>query len=296
MDSLITLTTDFGLGDGYVGAIKGVIYTINPAATVVDLSHEVAAQNVAMAAFVLYRAYRFFPPHAIHLAVVDPGVGSDRRCLLLETPHGRFIGPDNGILSYIYLVERHSLRADREQLPFAVSPFDLEGLADDPLLPLYELKNPAYSLATVSNTFHGRDIFAPAAAHLSLGVPGGEFGPAVLNPVLLPNLSPQPEPARQRLVGQVIHIDRFGNLISNLHRDQLARLDPDFSHLRATVGRDNVFPIHHTYAAVEEGALLGLVGSELLLELAARNGSAARRLGVRVGDALAVYVAHEGGA
>lgn len=286
--TLITLTTDFGLSDGYVGALKGVIYSLNPGATVVDISHEVTAQNVAQAAFVLYRAYRFFPPDTIHMAVVDPGVGSDRRCIMLDTPRGRFLGPDNGILSYVAVVEGHLARLDSAPAPFVISPFNLTEPGAD--LPVYEITNPALRLPQVSSTFHGRDIFAPAAAHLSLGVPASELGPRVQGMVMLPGLQPQLDAGRGRLIGQVIHIDRFGNLISNLHRDAIHSLNPDPSRLRATVGRDNVFPIQVNYAEAEEGALLALVGSELLLELAVRNGSAARRLGVRVGDSVCVYV------
>src|SRR5690242_5702409 len=143
---LITITTDFGLEDGYVGMMKGVIYSINPAALLVDLTHVVEPQNVAQGAFLLYNAYRHFPPGATHLAVVDPGVGTDRRAICLAVPEiGCFVGPDNGLFSYIINAESN------------------RGAA----LSAYELSNPSYHRMEISHTFHGRDIFAPVAAHLS---------------------------------------------------------------------------------------------------------------------------------
>ncbi|PZR99571.1 MAG: hypothetical protein DLM69_07275 [Candidatus Chloroheliales bacterium] len=317
----ITLTTDFGLADGYVGTLKGVIYSINPAARVIDLSHDVAAQSIAEAAFVLYRAYRFFPPDTVHIAIVDPGVGSDRKCILLDTAHGRFVAPDNGLLTYVYQAERQMLAAqalspggergqlditlspggERGQLsatlsseeqslaPFAISPFVT--LADDsPGPPVYELSNPAYRLRVVSSTFHGRDVFAPAAAHLTNGVEPAAFGPRLERITLLPSFAPHLDQAGGKIMGSVLHIDRFGNLITNIDASLMQNLHPDRAMLRAAVGRDNICPILHTYADAEEGALLALVGSERLLEIAVRNGSAARRLGARVGDPVGVLV------
>ncbi len=305
----ITLTTDFGLADGYVGTLKGVIYSINPAARVIDLSHDVAAQGIAEAAFVLYRAYRFFPPDTVHIAIVDPGVGSARKCLLLDTAHGRFVAPDNGLLTYVYQAERQMLAlsptlspgGEREQLaanlsqreqlfaPFSVSPFTT--LPDDaPAPPIHELSNPAYRLSVVSSTFHGRDVFAPAAAHLTLGVTPAAFGPRLAKIELLPNSTPQLDKASGKLMGNVLHIDRFGNLITNIDVTLMHSLRPDRAALQAAVGRDNICPILHTYADAEEGTLLALVGSERLLEIAVRNGSAARRLGARVGDPVGVLV------
>jgi S-adenosyl-L-methionine hydrolase (adenosine-forming) len=310
----ITLTTDFGLADGYVGTLKGVIYSINPAARVIDLSHDVAAQSIAEAAFVLYRAYRFFPPNTVHIAIVDPGVGSDRKCILLDTAHGRFVAPDNGLLTYVYQAERQMLAAqaltptlspggerellsatlsqgERELLfaPFAISPF--VALADDsPGPPVYELSNPAYRLSVVSSTFHGRDVFAPAAAYLTSGVEPAAFGPRLERIELLPSFAPHLDKAGGKIMGSVLHIDRFGNLITNIDASLMQNLHPDRAALRAAVGRDNICPILHTYADAEEGTLLALVGSERLLEIAVRNGSAARRLGARVGDPVGVLV------
>ncbi len=288
INPVITLTTDFGTADGYVGTLKGVIYALNPAARVIDLSHEVAPQRIAEAAFVLYRAYRFFPAHTIHVAVVDPGVGSERKCVLLDTAHGRFIAPDNGLLTYVYQAEQQILADPAHEAPFAVSPFaDLPPNAPHP--PVYEISNPAYRLHTLSRTFHGRDVFAPAAAHLSLGVAAAEFGPRIAGLTLLPNAAPRHE--ANRIIGHVLHIDRFGNLITNIDDALMTQLHPDRAMLRAAVGRDNICPLFNTYADADEGALLALVGSERMLEIAVRNGSAARRLGARVGDPVVVMVA-----
>jgi S-adenosylmethionine hydrolase len=295
-NAAITLTTDFGSADAYVGTLKGVIYALNPHALVIDLSHDISPQGIAEAAFVLYRAYRFFPSHTVHVAIVDPGVGSERKAILLDTPHGRFVAPDNGLLTYVYLAEQQMMTLSpagkREQLfaPFIVSPF-IDPPADfsgGP--PIYELSDPAYRLHVVSSTFHGRDVFAPAAAHLTLDVEPAAFGPRLHRLVLLPQTAPQLDRAAGKLMGNVLHIDRFGNLITNIDATLLDTLNPDRAALRAAVGRDNICPILHTYADTDEGALLALIGSERLLEIAVRNGSAARRLGARVGDPVGVLV------
>ena len=180
---------------------------------------------------------------------------------------------------------------EREQMfaPFSISPFI--ALPDDaPAPPLYELSNPAYRLNVVSSTFHGRDVFAPAAAHLTLGVAPTAFGPRLAHIELLPDSTPQLDKAGGKLMGNVLHIDRFGNLITNIDATLMHSLHPDRAALQAAVGRDNICPILHTYADAEEGTLLALVGSERLLEIAVRNGSAARRLGARVGDPVGVLV------
>jgi S-adenosyl-L-methionine hydrolase (adenosine-forming) len=288
-NAAITLTTDFGLADGYVGTLKGVIYALNPDARVIDLSHDVAPQSIAEAAFVLYRAYRFFPPHTVHIAIVDPGVGSERKAILLDTPHGRFVAPDNGLLTYVYLAEQQMLTDPHlaDAPPFAISPF-IDPPAAPAALPLYELSDLAYRLHVVSSTFHGRDVFAPAAAHLTLGTAPADFGPRLDRLVLLPQSAPQLDRDAGKVMGNVLHIDRFGNLITNIDATLLAALHPNRAAIRAAVGRDNICPILHTYADAEEGTLLALIGSERLLEIAVRNGSAARRLGARVGDPVGV--------
>ena len=270
---LVTLTTDFGTADGYVGTMKGVILNIAPDAQLVDISHEIAPQNVRQAAYVLYTAYPFFPPHTVHLVVVDPGVGSARRPIALRTPAGYFVGPDNGVFSYV--------------------------MAREPVEALVELRDPRYRLPQVSHTFHGRDVFAPAAAHLAAGVPITALGPPVLDPVTFP--PPCLEITPEGITGEVLHADRFGNVITSIGRlvwseDDLS-FEPAFrkaggggwarfkaGEAAIVVAGREIAGVHHTYAEVAPGEVLALVGSEGHLEIAVREGSAARRLGLRSGD------------
>ncbi len=268
---LVTLTTDFGTADGYVGTMKGVMLGIAPAARLVDISHEIAPQDIRQAAYVLYTSYAFFPPHAVHLVVVDPGVGSARRPIALRTLSGAFVGPDNGVFTYV--------------------------LGREPIEALVELLDPRYRLPQASYTFHGRDIFAPAAAHLAVGVPIAELGPPVSDPVTFP--LPRLEVAPDTIVGEVLHADRFGNVVTSVGRllwsqNELS-VDPAFGQVQeqvqfdanevvvAVAGRD-ISRVRRTYAEVEPGEVLALVGSSGYLEIAVREGSAARRLGIRPGD------------
>ena len=270
---LVTLTTDFGTADGYVGTMKGVILGITPDARLVDLSHEIAPQDVRQAAYVLYTAYPFFPPHTVHLVVVDPGVGSARRSIALRTPKGCFVGPDNGVFSYV--------------------------MANEPVEAVVELSDPRYRLPQVSHTFHGRDIFAPAAAHLAAGVPIKALGPPVLDPVTFP--PPRLEVSPDGITGEVLHADHFGNVITSIGKlawseDELAleivfhdvtgKEQIRFKAIKATVvvAGQEIPGVFRTYAEVEPGAVLALVGSEGYLELAVREGSAAQKLGLHTGD------------
>lgn len=279
---LVTLMTDFGTADGYVGTMKGVILGIVPGARLVDISHQIAPQNVRQAAYVLYTAYPFFPQHTVHLVVVDPGVGSARRPIALHTPVGTFVGPDNGVLSYVMARERVGA--------------------------IVELAAPRYRLSQVSHTFHGRDIFAPAAAHLAAGVPIAALGPPVHDPVLIP--PPRLETIPGGLVGEVMHADHFGNVITSLgllewEGDALA-LAPAFGQagdkahvperfeaknvVVEVVGRE-IAGVCRTYADVEPGQVLALVGSEGHLEIAVREGNAAQRLGLQPGERVIVRLA-----
>lgn len=284
MRPIITLTTDFGLEDGYVGAMKGVILAINPDAAIVDLSHQIAPQNVRQAAYVLAAAYPHFPPGTIHMIVVDPGVGSKRRAIALETPTARFVAPDNGVLSYI-LAE---LGSDDEISGFKGTPLHRgrENSSDDSrLIPpgcrAVHLNNPRYWLAEVSSTFHGRDIFAPVAAHLSLGVPLKELGERIEEVVLFPIPRPGLR-AEGRLVGHVIHIDHFGNLITDIKGQS-----PHSGSIIEVKGRE-IQGVNRTYADVGEGQLLALIGSSGHLELSVRGGSAAQELEARIGDEVVI--------
>ena len=204
---IVTLTTDFGMADGYVAAMKGVMLAIAPSLTLVDVSHEVPPQDVAHGAFVLAESARHFPPGAVHLAVVDPGVGGRRKPLAVATPDALFVAPDNGLLTRV--LARYGLPHDdgagflapyRAALPSGCTAF--------------ELAEPRYRLPRVSRTFHGRDVFAPAAAHLARGVSPSEFGPPVSELVCL-NLPP-PIEREGAIEGRIVHVDRFGNLISDV--------------------------------------------------------------------------------
>lgn len=268
--AIITLTTDFGTADGYVGAMRGVILSIALQARLVDLSHEIPAQDVHRAAFVLHTAVPFFPSDTVHLAVVDPGVGTERRAIAIETPDGRFVGPDNGLFTYV-IAEAEEWRA-------------------------VELGNPRYHLPRVSETFHGRDLFAPAAAHLSAGVDLLALGEPVDEPIRLP--LPRMDVRRGHIEGQILHVDHFGNLITSIGRlewreDALA-LTPAWSRRTAPIrfqadrvwvdisGRE-VSNVRRTYGEVPKGHLVALIGSSGFLEIGRRRGSAAEALDAHVG-------------
>jgi S-adenosylmethionine hydrolase len=249
---IITLTTDFGLADGYVGTMQGVILSIAPDATLVDLSHQVPAQDVRASAFVLYQAVLFFPPDTIHVVVVDPGVGSQRRALAVRTSQGIFVAPDNGVLSHV--------------------------LNEADVYEAVSLTNSDYQLPQISTTFHGRDIFAPAAAHLAAGVPLEELGPRAISLVRLPLPKPETRPDGD-LVAHVMHVDRFGNLILDATSD-----DVDEESTLELEGH-RIEGLSRTFADVAHGELLAYVGSSRdHVEIAVREGNAARELGVGAGD------------
>lgn len=251
--SVISLLTDFGTQDAFVGIMKGVILNINPAVALVDLSHDVPPQDIVAGALILRSAAAFFPSGTIHVAVVDPGVGSARRALLIETHNAFFIGPDNGLLS---------LAAPSETV-----------------VRIVHLTNAEYFLAARGHTFHGRDVFAPVAAHLSLGKAPEQFGPSL--PTLERLTLPRVEYREAGITGSVIYIDHFGNLITNI---TAADLQP-FSKESLLVSIDNmrIQGVVASYAAVEIGAPVALINSWGMLEVAVRNGSAAQRFGVLSG-------------
>jgi S-adenosylmethionine hydrolase len=258
---VITLLTDFGHRDIYVGVMHGVILGIAPHARIVDLSHEVGPQAVAEASFLLDSAAPYFPWGTIHVAVVDPGVGSDRRILCARTTRATYLAPDNGLLARV--------------------------LERDPPSRLISVENPAWFLPRVSSTFHGRDKFAPVAAHLARGLDPRELGPEVHE--IKPLFMPRPrELAPDRLQGEVIHIDRFGNIVTNLGELYAARV------ATARVGSREVRgPVCRAYADREEGAALLIFGSSGFLEISVRGGDAARELGVKNGDLVEVTLAPE---
>jgi len=293
--SVITLTTDFGTGDWFVGTMKGVIASLAPGTRVVDLTHDVPPGDIRSGAFALAASHRFFPKGAIHLAVVDPGVGSGRKAIAVQTAKAVFVGPDNGVLSW--------------------------ALAKEKIRAIHALENEAYFLQPVSPTFHGRDVFAPVAAHLSRGVPIRKFGPALKDFVRLD--WPEPRARRGRIEGEVVYVDRFGNAITNLESrllgsplfrsdlltsDEPPKTRPSPCPLPATRGeggrrpgegrfvessgrascevyakRRRLCPLRTCYQAVPPKRPVALVGSSGFLEIALNGGSAAKVLGVSIG-------------
>ncbi len=270
MPPLITLTTDFGTRDPYVAEMKAVVLRINPQAAFVDVSHHIAPQNVLEGAFVLGSAYRYFPHDAIHVAVVDPGVGTSRRAILLATPQGRFLGPDNGLLTYAVRdsdVYDAAIRGKGFTEPVEVAVPD--GCA------AYELANPDIRLSPLSDTFHGRDLFAPAAARLSLGLPTEDVGPRLYSVTCL--CIPHPQERENAIAGRIVHVDGYGNLITTIDGPLLRERSVD-----VLVKGRRIRGISRSY---QDGPdLLAIVGSRGSLEIAVRNGSAASELGAEVGD------------
>jgi S-adenosyl-L-methionine hydrolase (adenosine-forming) len=251
---MLTLITDFGYADGYLGAVKGVVLGICPDAVLVDIAHDIPPQAVRQAAYALATAAPYFPPGTVHLIVVDPGVGSQRRPIAVQTERALYVAPDNGVLS-------------------------LTLGQDSPRLAVH-LNRSAYHLSPVSATFHGRDIFAPVAAHLAAGIAlsrvGEPLAPSDLT--FLPASQPVRSPDGSWLA-EIVHIDHFGNLITNL---PWAESKKHPTGLSIRVGGALV-PIARTYADVEPGEMVAYVGSSGRIEIGVREGDAARKLGVNVG-------------
>jgi len=257
---MITLTSDFGLKDPYVAEMKAIILNMCPSAVIVDITHEIEKFNIRMGAYVLASAVPYFPEGSIHVAVVDPGVGSQRRPILIQTRQGFFIGPDNGILV---------LAAKKQGI-----------------MHIHELKNPRFMLPKVSNTFHGRDVFAPAAAHLMNGVKPEEFGPEIREAV-------QPDFSivtwrNGGLVGEVLHIDGFGNIITNINEKEVAQ-----SHVKAAVNVDLAghklkLKLCQAYGETKPHTPLALIGSHSFLEISINQGNAAKKFKTKAGDRITV--------
>jgi S-adenosylmethionine hydrolase len=256
--SIITLLTDFGSQDYFVGAMKGAILSINPAASIVDITHEIPPQDVRAGAFNLLAVYRDFPAGTIHVGVVDPGVGSARRGLVISCAGQFFVGPDNGLFGWI---------CEREESFSAVA-----------------LSNEKFFRHPVSRTFHGRDIFAPVAAALSNGVAVAEFGPVIDDLIGLESLAPGTADDGT-IKATIIHIDRFGNCITNLTREHFG------VGARLIVKDREVSASREFFLEGEADALFCIMGSAGFLEIAARDSSAAKILGARRGDPVAVLPA-----
>ena len=261
---LITLTTDFGYRDPFVGIIKGVIAGINANARVIDLSHDIPPQDIMAGALVLRHSVRYFPRGTIHVAVIDPGVGGARRPLLIECDDNYFVGPDNGVLSL-------SLEGQQPQR-------------------ITHLSNSTYHLQPVSATFHGRDIFAPVAAYLSLGISAPAFGETVENFVQLK--IPPIERLAHRIIGEILYIDGFGNLFTNISEHDLTGLTADKPVISL---RDaTIRGLASNYAAAVEGELVALVNSWGLLEIALYKGSARQRIAAQIGDKVEIVLDEPG--
>jgi len=269
MSAIITLTTDFGLSDAYVAAMKGVILGINPEVTLVDICHTIKPQNTSQAAFVLSTAYQFFPQKTIHLVVVDPGVGTERRAIILRTPSADFIAPDNGVLSYVIQELSAEPATDND------SPWQREL---EPKLEAVEITKSQFWRTPVSPTFHGRDIFSPVAALLSLGFPPINFGETIMSLTMLPLPQVQHRP-NGSLVGHVLHIDNFGNLITNIRNSDLPSTKESVT---IEIGDQVISELSRTYA--EGKGLLALIGSSGYLEVSLRGGSASAFLDAEIGS------------
>jgi len=255
---LITLTTDFGLSDWFVGTMKGVILGIAPRAAIVDITHEIPAGDIRAGAFALRASYRFFPKGTVHVVVVDPGVGSERKAIVVETDNYFFIGPDNGVLSW--------------------------ALAKERIKTIRTLQNERYFLQPISRTFHGRDIFAPVAAHLASGVPIQKLGPILKDFISLP--WPRPKRGRNRIEGEVIYIDGFGNAITNLDCSLLRSPQSSFCEVHAKPRC--VCPLKRFYQAVPQKTPVAIAGSSDLIEISINGGSAEERLGLKIGTPVMV--------
>ncbi len=250
---LVTLTTDFGLSDHFVGVMKGVILGIHPAARIVDISHQVSPFEIAEAGFLIAQAWRYFPRGTVHVVVVDPGVGTLRRPILAEAGGHYFLAPDNGVLSMIYAAAPHKVRAVTAE---------------------------RYFLAPVSRTFHGRDIFAPVAARLSRGLPPARLGKLIRDYARQEFYRPV-RTGKRIWSGSVLRIDRFGNLITNLRLEEFPSVAARPFLLR--VGAETVTRFVKTYAEAPSGELVLLEGSSGFLEVAMNQSSAAKRLGCAAG-------------
>ncbi len=256
---IITLLTDFGTKDPYVASLKGIILGINPQCTVIDITHQVGPRDIGEGAFILANAYACFPRGTIHLAVVDPGVGGPRRPILLETGNYIFVGPDNGLFTM-------ALKGEKVKQAVVLT----EG---------------KYFLPRVSDTFHGRDLFAPVAGHLSLGVSPGKFGDRIGSWTELP--FPKARIIGGELIGAIIHIDAFGNLISNIDRGQLTEFSGK-RHIVVRIGKKRINGLKSGYWEGKMDELIALIGSGGFLEISVREGSARKMLKVDRGDRISI--------
>ena len=255
---IIALLTDFGHQDIFVGVMKAIMLRINPNLHIVDITHEVAPQAVRTACLLLMHSYKYFPKDTIFVAVVDPGVGTTRKPILIEADGYYFIGPDNGIFSFIH---------------------------PDSITRIVWLTNDKYFLHPVSSTFHGRDIFAPVAAHLSKGTPVDDFGPR-LDTIVRIEL-PQPKQVGDKLIGEIIHVDRFGNLISNISEDAFKSFIGNAGFELHVAGKV-ITQLSPSYGEAKDGEIIALFDAFHMLEVSVKNSSCADALGAGIGTPIVI--------
>jgi len=250
---IVTLTTDFGLADHYVGAMKGVILGICPRAAIVDISHDVKPFQISEGAYLIAQASPCFPAKTVHVVVVDPGVGTARRPILVEAGGQFFVAPDNGVLAMICDAQPHKARV---------------------------IANQRYFRRPVSRTFHGRDIFAPAAAHLAAGVPPARLGKRIEDYLRPGFLKPQ-RSGKRTWAGQILHIDRFGNIVTNFRASDFPDLET--RSISLAIGPRQVSVVTRSYAETGAGELFLIVGSSGYVEVSVNQASAARVIGCETG-------------
>lgn len=257
---LIAIVTDFGLKDSFVGTMKGVIYGINPKARIVDISHDISLHNTGEASFVLNSSRKYFPSGTVFLAVVDPGVGSARKALILKTSQAFYVAPDNGVLSEIYREEK--------------------------VEEIIEITKSDYLLPSISNTFHGRDIFSPVAAHLSTGVKPEVLGKKIDEIIIIEKEDPFMGDDK-RICASVIYIDKFGNIVTDISKNFLESFSKDYK-IKIKIKETVIFGLKNSYAAVFPGEFLAIIGSFEYLEISVNQGNAADLLKCEIGER--VYV------
>jgi S-adenosyl-L-methionine hydrolase (adenosine-forming) len=264
-ERIITFTTDFGVSDHYVGTMKGVILSINPTAQIVDITNSVQSYDVLDGALAISQAYRYFTPNTIHMVIVDPGVGTSRRPLLVRTEKHFFLAPDNGVLSFVFEQEQERLQ-------------------------VRHITAEHYFLQPISQTFHGRDVFAAVAGHLSKGVDSASFGEEITDFVRF--AAPKPKQmAPNTIKGVVLKVDKFGNLITNIRPEDLPQLfkeePPAF---RVIIGKSEVTRMKTAYAQGAPGETFAILGSMGFLEIATNRGNAARLVGADKGSDVGVVL------
>lgn len=250
---ILTLTTDFGLSDHYVGVMKGVILGICPDARIVDICHDVRPFEISEGAYLIAQSYRYFPKKTVHVVVVDPGVGTARRPILMEAAGQYFIAPDNGVLSMIYAREKHKIRL---------------------------ISSDKYFRKPVSRTFHGRDIFSPVAAHIATGVPAAQIGKPIAD-YLRPAFQKPERTGKRTWVGRILKIDRFGNIVTNFHTSDFPNLE--MRHFALAIGPRHIEVLVRNYAESSPGEVFVIEGSGGYLEVSINQGNAAKVLGCETG-------------